>query len=115
MVSKTLTNFGIALRKHRVESGETLYDMAKAVGVSPSYLSGVETGRKKASEDLVDKLIDHLNLDMVDGVNLKRYAFETGPELRISLKGKGNDARAVAAMFARRFTTDDVSDLKVFL
>ena len=115
MASKTLTKFGIALRKHRIERGETLYEMATDVGVSPSYLSGVETGRKRASEELVDKLVEHLSLDMVDSVQLRRDAAETGPELRISLKNRDNEARAVAAMFARRFATADVSDLKKLL
>ncbi len=112
MKSEKLTNFGIEVRKYRVELGETLYDMATTLGVSSSYLSGVETGRKKASEDLVEGLIKHLNLDMINAVQLKKAAAETGPELRIPLKGKGNEARYVAAMFARKFSSGEFSDLK---
>jgi transcriptional regulator with XRE-family HTH domain len=112
MKSEKLTNFGIEVRKYRVELGETLYEMAKTLGVSPSYLSGVETGRKRASEDLVEGLIKHLKLDMINAVQLKKAAAETGPELRIPLKGKGNEARYVAAMFARKFSSGEFSDLK---
>ncbi|MDH3611965.1 MAG: helix-turn-helix transcriptional regulator [Gammaproteobacteria bacterium] len=112
MTSEKLTKFGIKVRKYRVELGETLYQMAKTLGVSPSYLSGVETGRKRASEELVEQLIKHLELDMVNALELKKAAAETGPELRIPLKGKGNEARYVAAMFARRFSSGEFSELK---
>ena len=112
MTSKKLTNFGVKVRQYRVERDETLYEMAKAVGVSPSYLSGVETGRKRASEELVSRLVNHLDVDMIAKAQLEEAAAQTGPELRIPLKGKGNEARYVAAMFARKFSSGEFSELK---
>lgn len=112
MAKKALTSFGVELRKHRVDRGETLYEMAEAIGISPSFLSAVETGRKKAPDELVENVIGHLKLDMVDALRLREAAMETGPEIRIPLKGRGSEARKVAAMFARRFDDRDLSALK---
>lgn len=112
MAKKALTSFVIELRKHRIERSETLYEMAEAVGISPSFLSAVETGRKRAPKELVEKVIEHLRVDMVDALKLRQMALETGPEIRIPLKGRGSEARQVAAMFARRFDDDDLSALR---
>lgn len=111
-MAKTLTEFGVLLRKHRLDRRETLYEMAKAVGVSSSFLSAVETGQKRAPDDLVTELERHLQLDLVDQVELREAAKQTGPELRIPLRGKSKDAREVAAMFARRFESGDMEALR---
>lgn len=115
MAKPVLTSFGVSLRKHRLDRSETLYDMAQAVGVSSSFLSAVETGQKRAPDDLVEKLIAHLKLDMVDALNLRKAAQETGSELRIPLRGKDRNAREVAAMFARRFEEGDIEGLRAAL
>jgi transcriptional regulator with XRE-family HTH domain len=112
MAKTTLTGFGVLLRKHRLDRGETLYDMARGIGVSSSFLSAVETGQKHAPQELLDKLVKHLNLDMVDQLQLREAAQHTGPELRIPLRGKSKDAREVAAMFARRFESCDMEALR---
>lgn len=112
MAKKALTSFGVELRKHRIDRGETLYEMAEAIGVSPSFLSAVETGRKRAPDELVEKTIKHLKVDMVDALRLRETALETGPEMRIPLKGRGSEARKVAAMFARRFDDKDLTALR---
>ncbi|TCJ95974.1 hypothetical protein EV694_1977 [Volucribacter psittacicida] len=52
-----LTEFGKAVRKARVDANETLYSMAKAIGTSPSFLSGMETGRKKITVKWVVKIV----------------------------------------------------------
>lgn len=115
MAKQVLTSFGVLLRKHRLDRGETLFEMASAIGVSSSFLSAVETGQKRAPDELVMKLVAHLRLDMFDAQELREAALETGPELRIPLRGKGKDAREVAAMFARRFENGDMEALKAAL
>jgi transcriptional regulator with XRE-family HTH domain len=51
-----LTPFGKALRKLRIDRGWLLKDMAEGADVTPSFLSGVETGRKCIPSDLVKKI-----------------------------------------------------------
>lgn len=114
-MKQALTGFGVRLRKHRLDRNETLFDMATAIGVSSSFLSAVETGQKRAPDELVDKVAQHLSLDLVDALELRRAAKETGPELRLQLRGKGRDAREVAALFARRFESGDITALRAAL
>lgn len=45
--------FGEALRKLRGEKGSLLLDMAKIAGVTPGFLSLVETGKKPIPDRLV--------------------------------------------------------------
>ena len=42
-----LTAFGKAVRKARIDTGYTLLTMAKALGTTPAFLSGTETGTKR--------------------------------------------------------------------
>lgn len=51
-----LTDFGKAIRKARIDAGETLGTMADALGLTAAFLSGVETGRKKVPPELVQKV-----------------------------------------------------------
>jgi transcriptional regulator with XRE-family HTH domain len=41
-----LTEFGQYLRKIRIDCGDLLKDMADKLGVTSSYLSAVETGKR---------------------------------------------------------------------
>lgn len=51
-----LTEFGKAVRKARIDLGETLVSMSGAIGTSASFLSGMETGRKKITDEWVSKI-----------------------------------------------------------
>lgn len=51
-----LTSFGKAVRKARIDAGTTLIAMAESLNVAPSFISGMETGRKKISSEWVEKI-----------------------------------------------------------
>lgn len=51
-----LTEFGKAVRKARIDTGQTLLSMAQALGVSVSFLSAMETGRKKVAASWVKEI-----------------------------------------------------------
>ncbi|QYJ20164.1 helix-turn-helix domain-containing protein [Achromobacter sp. ES-001] len=53
-----LTEFGKAVRKARIDTGQTLLSMATALGTTASFLSAMETGRKKIADQWIAK-IDH--------------------------------------------------------
>lgn len=55
-----LTEFGKAVRKARIDIGETLISMATAIGTTASFLSGMETGRKKIADSWVTKIDNFL-------------------------------------------------------
>lgn len=58
-----LTDLGKYLRKLRIDNGELLKDMADKLEISCSYLSSIETGKKKLTEQIKKKLIYTYKLD----------------------------------------------------
>jgi transcriptional regulator with XRE-family HTH domain len=53
---------GAALRRHRQQQGRTLREVAAAAGVSLTYLSEVERGRKEASSEVLEAVCAALDL-----------------------------------------------------
>ena len=51
-----LSDFGIPIRKVRLERQLLLKDMADTLGVSSAFLSSVEKGKRKVPKGWVDKL-----------------------------------------------------------
>jgi HTH-type transcriptional regulator, competence development regulator len=72
-----LTPFGKALRRERLEQGTTLGEMANALGVSSSFLSQIETGKKGLTDAFVRKVINHLGLNISEQNALWRDAAST--------------------------------------
>lgn len=53
---RSLTPFGIAARKFRLDRGLRLKDMAEALGCSQPFLSAIETGAKPVPADMVSEI-----------------------------------------------------------
>lgn len=66
-----MTKFGIFIRKLRLDRGILLREMAKDLGISPAYLSGMETGHKDIPQSLADKIISVYNLSAEQSKELK--------------------------------------------
>jgi transcriptional regulator with XRE-family HTH domain len=57
---------GEALRRRRQSQGRTLREVADAAGVSLTYLSEVERGRKEASSEVLEAVCAALQLALAD-------------------------------------------------
>jgi len=57
---------GAALRRHRLAQTRTLREVAEAAGVSLTYLSEVERGRKEASSEVLEAVCAALDLVLSD-------------------------------------------------
>lgn len=66
-----MTKFGIFVRKLRLDKGIRLRDMAKDLGISPAYLSAMETGHKDIPQSLADKVSSVYNLSIEQTKELK--------------------------------------------
>jgi len=60
------TVVGEVLRRHRLEQGRTLAEVAKAACVSVPYLSEVERGLKEPSSEVLAAVCDSLRIDLPD-------------------------------------------------
>ena len=54
---------GEIIREKRPEKFPSLREFAKALGIAPSYLSDIETDRRKPSEEVIKAIADKLDLD----------------------------------------------------
>jgi HTH-type transcriptional regulator, competence development regulator len=82
---KRLTPFGEKCREIRKAKGMLLIDMAHIAGVSPGFLSLVETGRKQIPERLVPSLVTNLDLTPRQQEELINSAALSAKEYRIQM------------------------------
>ena len=106
------TNFGKELRKLRIERDERILDMSKKLGVSSSFLSAVENGKKRIPSNLVSKIKDTYQLGSEEVQRLMVAADESAAQVKINLEGQDAARRSVAMAFARKFDTMDEEMVK---
>ncbi|MCL2206188.1 MAG: helix-turn-helix domain-containing protein, partial [Treponema sp.] len=104
-----LTEFGQFLRKLRIDCNELLKDMAGKLGVTSSYLSAVETGKRSIPEGWVKKICQYYDLPMFDQEALEIAAANSVTTVTMSLNNKVPKRRETALLFARKFDTVDES------
>jgi len=79
-----MTPFGHTVRSIRSTQGITLTELAIALGITPSYLSSLELGKRgRVPEKLVDKIADRLELSDRGRATLKILAQESDSVITI--------------------------------
>ena len=103
-----ITEFGKALRKLRIDRDELLKDMASKLGVTVSYLSAVENGKREVPQNWVDDITVLYKMSNVERTKLEELAYKSKKKISINLDCVDNRRKDVALAFARNF--DDFSD-----
>lgn len=80
-----MTPFGKAVRHLRIEHEMLLGGMADALGVSSSYLSQIESGKKPIPADFSDRVAQLINLDAAAAADLRREAAISMSEFKITI------------------------------
>ena len=103
-----LTPFGKFCRKLRIDKGELLKEMADKLGVTSSYLSAVENGRRNIPKDWAGKIasIYHLSEDQFN--DLQSSIEESQSIIKVDLSGANAEQKNLMLAFAREFK--DLSD-----
>ena len=96
-MSVTLTAFGRFTRKLRVDRGELLKDMSRRLGVTPSYLSAVETGRRNIPTEWVAKLCTLYGLSSADADVLQRAVLDSCTHDKVDVSHLSSDDRRLVA------------------
>src|SRR5258707_454551 len=107
------TPFGRALRKMRIDRGETLADLAKVLDVSPAFLSAIEIGKKHVPETMFDKLRTHYKLDKQRWNDLRDAEKSSRSKVAINTSSLDGSTREFVAVFARRFQSLSAADRAV--
>lgn len=111
-----ITKLGKELRKLRLDLGITLFEMAESIGVSSSLLSSVETGRKPATSNLIQRLVDRFPAVRAREAEFVQLGLETAKEVRINIESNKNEgAGELALAFARKFETFSPETIEALL
>ncbi len=97
-----MTPFAHALRDLRQRKGVTQRDLARAIGVSPAYLSALEHGRKgKPSFDLLQRIAGYFNIIWDEAEELFMTAEASHPRVVVDTSGLPPQYTAFANRLAR--------------
>ncbi|EJK9576511.1 MULTISPECIES: helix-turn-helix domain-containing protein [Citrobacter] len=102
MAKTTVTAFGRLVRIWRMEKGFMLKDMADALQVTSSYMSALETGKKRISDDIIEQVCAYLELEGPSKQDLIDAAAVSQPSISIDLNGLEERDRMLGVAFARR-------------
>lgn len=92
-----MTPFGAKVRAMRAERGVLLKDMAMEIGVSPTYLSALEHGRRgRPNWVFVQRVIAYFNVIWDDAEELMRLANLSHPKSVVKTSGLSPEATALA-------------------
>lgn len=94
-----LTEFGVAVRKARLDAKVSLNEMAADLSVTPAFLSSIEVGRKKIPTEWAKKIEMYFRSKKVDIPNLQKLADLANRS--ISLEGMSPQKAMMLAGFAR--------------
>lgn len=111
-----MTPFGQKLREVRQQRGLTQAQMAKAIRVSPAYLSALEHGKRgRPSWHLIQSIIQHLNIIWDDAEELIKLSRISHPKVTIDTAGLSPLATAFANELSIRINKLDDAKLKALL
>jgi transcriptional regulator with XRE-family HTH domain len=95
-----VNDLGKFLRTIRIEKDERLLDMAEKIGVSIAFLSAIETGRKAAPLNIVDRIASAYKMKPKQRVLLELAVSNSRTSFR--LEPKSSAAQDTVGLLARR-------------
>ncbi len=108
-----LNEYGKVVRKARIDAGTTMLSMAKALGVAPSFLSQMETGKRTITPAFVKKAEEYFRA-LGHPVNLGEVADVSNNS--VSLNDVEPEVKGLIAGFARaNLSTEDIRRLNDIL
>ena len=84
-VEAMLTEFGKVMRIIRINTGDSMRDMAAKIGMSATYLSAIETGKRNIPANMEELLFSHYNFSEKDRKNIKDSIESSAAQVKINL------------------------------
>lgn len=107
-----LIEYGKILRHYRIDNQILLATMAKDLGLSPAYLSSIETGDRNIPVGLTEKITQHYGLDSEMKTKLMKAEAEKNKALTIDLTDASPEAIDATVTFARTLKNYSVKELR---
>jgi transcriptional regulator with XRE-family HTH domain len=106
-----LTPLGRFLRKLRIDHGEILANMAEKLGVTASYVSAVENGKRAMPREWLEKITALYVLDERQEEEFKGLSIDSVTHVTINAQDATRRQKEVAFAFARKVS--ELSDDKL--
>ncbi|UKS54911.1 helix-turn-helix domain-containing protein [Exiguobacterium acetylicum] len=110
-----ITPFGKFCRKIRIDHNEILKDMSTKLGVTLSYLSAVENGKRAIPEDWVGRITELYNLNEDERFLLQESVYETEGLIKFKTEEIGENNQQVLMALARKQSDISPNELKEIL
>jgi len=98
-----ITTFGKFCRKLRIDNGEILKHMADKLGVTSSYLSAVENGKRKIPDEWLEMIIGLYDLDNSMSRELETAFMDSQSSFTFKLDNYNQEDKNILMAFARDF------------
>lgn len=113
-----VTKFGKFLRILRLKNNEIIADMSSKLGISISYLSAIENGKREIPDDFANKIINLYSLKGEEIVELNQAIDLSLKEAKINLEDLSKKQRELGLLCARKIkdlSDDDIKKIKDLL
>lgn len=80
-----LTDFGKVMRIIRINSNESMRDMAAKIGMSAAYLSAIETGKRNVPPNMEEILFSRYDFSEKDKQKIKNAIEKSAAQVKIDL------------------------------
>lgn len=108
-----MNDLSLFLKHLRLKNNnERLSDMAKKLGISASYLSTIETRKRKLNDKLLDKITHAYNLTKEDAEKLRELRNLAAQEVNVSLNNMDEEKREKLVKFLSNIETLTSDDFK---
>ena len=102
-----VTELGKFLRILRINTGETAQQMSAKLGISASYLSTIENGKRNVPPDLEETVIAKYNLTDKEKEKLKNVVVKSTEMVKIDLTELPENKRHVIFELTKNEALDD--------
>ena len=97
------TEFGEYFKILRIKHKEVLKDASTFLGVSCSFISAVECGKKSIPEDWFDKLVLHYGLNKGEQNQLMDAIERSAKSIKVNVENRTPTQKVLAFQFQRSF------------
>lgn len=102
------TEYGKYLKKLRIDNDETIAKMAGGMGITPSYLSAIESGERVIPVDFTEKLAQRYKLGEESKEELRNLELKTprkAVQLDFEKSGSNESQKELALLFAQKYAS----------
>ena len=102
-----ITEFGKILRIIRINCGDSAKDMSEKLGISASYLSAIENGKRNVPDNLCDSLRANFKLTSEDEEKMTKALAMSLENMKLDLASLDESRKSVIYAVAKEGLDDE--------